>query len=126
MVAMGSELAAVRGRTAARWTGLVLILLFGALVWLCIEPGSGRMLGIRLPGFWWHLGQVGLLAAYTFFLGWVQGVMNWTPAEVSLEPPAHPHDDPHGHHHDVSHGHGHVDHHSVTEPTHTDNHGHSH
>lgn len=100
------------------WTGLVLLLMVGALVWSRIEPGPGLFVGMELPNFWWQLGNVGLLAAYTFFLGWLQGVMNWTPAEVKLEPAAHAPED----HHAVAHGetHGHVDAHTVTEPTHVD------
>jgi len=95
------------------WTGFVLLFLVGALVWSRIEPGSGRFLGMRLPSFWWQLGQVSLLAGYTFFLGWVQGYMNWTPKQLTLEPAAQGHDDHHG-------GHGHGDH-PVEEPTHGHN-----
>ena len=48
--------------------------------------------------FWWQLGEVSLLAAVTLLCGWLQGVFGWTPAEISLEPPA-PDADVHGYTH---------------------------
>lgn len=88
----------VLGRGA--WTGLVLIMLVSALVWSRIAPSSCGCLGISVPNFWWQLGAVGLLAAVTLLCGWVQGLMGWEPAEISLEPPAEAHGEHgHGHHH---------------------------
>lgn len=105
------------------WAPFVLLLLLAALVWSRIESVPGHFLGLPLANFWWQLGCVTLLAAYTLFLGWLQEVLHWTPREISLEPPAHAHDAHHGH---DAHGHG-TDHSShehqhaveVTEPTHT-------
>lgn len=101
------------------WAPFVLLLVVAALVWSRLDPTPGRFLGIPLPNFWWQLGNVILLALYTLFLGWLQGILHWAPRELNLEPPAHGHDPHHGH----GHHHGHADHgpdHAaeVTEPTH--------
>jgi hypothetical protein len=81
------------------WAPAVLLLLVSALVWSRLTPSEGSFLGlITVPNFWWQLGAVGLLAALTLFCGWLQGVMDWAPAEISLEPPAPTAHHGHGHH----------------------------
>ncbi|MBL8793635.1 MAG: hypothetical protein JNM56_07010, partial [Planctomycetia bacterium] len=82
----------------------VLLVVLIALVWSQIVPSNASPLGLSVPNFWWQLGVVGLLAGVALFCGWLQGKMNWTPTEISLEPPDHGHDHSHGH---DSHGHGH-------------------
>ena len=83
------------------WAPLVLLMLVSALVWSRISPTDCGCLGfVTIPNFWWQLGAVGLLAAVTFFCGWLQGLFHWAPAEISLEPPAP----------DPSHGHAHGHH----------------
>jgi hypothetical protein len=71
------------------WVPLVLLMVLGALAWSRISP-------TEYANFWWQLGAIGLLAAATFFCGWLQGVFGWTPAEINLEPPA---PSAHGHAH---------------------------
>lgn len=71
------------------WAPLTLLLVTGALVWSQLAPSTCTCLGfMAVPNFWWQLGGVGLLAALTLFCGWLQGVMQWYPAEVPIEPPA--------------------------------------
>jgi hypothetical protein len=95
------------------WMPALLIVVVSALVWSQIAPSDCACLGFTVvPNFWWQLGAVGLLAAVTLFCGWLQGVFGWTPAEISLEPPAHGgHEHGHGHEAghaaDVHHGHDH-------------------
>ena len=88
------------------WAPLVLLIIVSALVWSRIQPSDCNCLGFTtVPNFWWQLGAVGLLAAVTFFCGWLQGVFHWAPAEINLDPPATTH---HGHGHDHhAHDHGH-------------------
>jgi hypothetical protein len=87
------------------WMPLVLLGVLVALVWSQIAPGSRTFLGFAVvPNFWWQLVAVGSLVGLALFCGWLQGVLGWGPAEVSLQPPAHEH----GHHDD--HGHAHVEH----------------
>ena len=80
------------------WAPLVVLSVAIALVWSQIAPSTCWCLGLfGVPNFWWQLGGVGLLFALALFCGWLQGVLNWEPAELNLEPPAH---------HDADHGHG--------------------
>ena len=82
------------------WVPLVLLAVTGAFVWSRIEPGKWNLLNVvAVPNFWWQLLAVGLLVGLTLFCGWLQGVFGWTPAEVSLEPPATAGHDPHHAHH---------------------------
>ncbi len=82
------------------WVVVVLAVFTGAMVWAQLAPSS-RNVGIFIvPNFWWQLGAVTLLAGLTLFCGWLQSVMNWSPAEIELEP----HEEPHGGH-AVDHGH---------------------
>jgi hypothetical protein len=71
------------------WVVVVLVIITVAMVWAQLEPASCTFLGIEWPNFWWQLAAVSLLAGLTLFCGWLQGVMNWAPAEIDLEPPAH-------------------------------------
>jgi hypothetical protein len=91
------------------WAPLVLLTIVSALVWSRIAPGPRDCLAlITVPNFWWQLGYVGMLVAIALFCGWLQGVLQWAPAEVDLEPPAHAHDHDHADDHSHSHGdHGH-------------------
>jgi hypothetical protein len=50
-----------------------------------------------LPNFWSQLVAVTGLALLALFSGWLQGILGWAPAEISVEPPAAHHG--HGHHH---------------------------
>jgi len=74
------------------WAVCVLMAFLAALVWSALFP--------HRPNFWWQLGAVSLLAAAALVCGWLQGVLGWTPAEVTFDPPADAHD-----------GHGHGGHH---------------
>ena len=75
------------------WAPLLLLLVIVALVWSQIAPA------VRLPNFWWQLGALILLLLLTLFCGWLQGVFNWAPAEIDLEPPpTHTHNGAHVHH----------------------------
>jgi hypothetical protein len=86
----------VLGRGA--WAPLVLLVLIVALAWSRLQPVPCDCLGfVSVPNFWWQLGYVSMLVATALFCGWLQGVLHWTPVEISLDPPAHGHDDSHGH-----------------------------
>jgi len=104
------------------WAPLVLLVLATALVWSRIAPAPCDCLVlVTVPNFWWQLGYVGMLVAIAFFCGWLQGVLQWAPAEISLDPPAHGHHDGDGH---GDHSHSHGDH-SHSDHSHG-NHGHGH
>jgi hypothetical protein len=82
------------------WAPLVLLAVTGAFVWSRIAPDRWNCFNLLLvPNFWWQLLAVGLLLGLTLFCGWLQGVFGWTPAEVSLEPPAPTAHDHHAAHH---------------------------
>jgi magnesium-transporting ATPase (P-type) len=84
---------------AGAWAPGVLLCVVAALVWSGIAPGEYSGLGfVTVPNFWWQLGAVALLAAVTLFCGWLQGVFDWTPPEISLEPPAPSAAHHHAHH----------------------------
>lgn len=102
------------------WAPLVLLSLVAALVWSRLDPSGCTFLGVvEVPAFWCQLGGVSLIVAYTLFLGWLQGLLRWTPPEVSFEPAAdaahgataHGHEDVtadqpgHGGKHEPHHGH---------------------
>ncbi len=76
------------------WAVAVLLTVLAALAWTALFP--------HRPDFFWQLAASALLAALALFCGWLQGVMGWTPAEVTFDPPAEAHD---------GHGHGHGAHH---------------
>jgi hypothetical protein len=88
------------------WVPVLLLIVLGALAWSQIAPRDLSLGFLSLPNFWWQLGAVGLLAAFTLFLGWLQGVMGWTPEEV----PIYPEGGEEGHHGDAHHGHAHAHH----------------
>jgi len=75
------------------WVVVVLLVLVSALAWSRIFPG--KYLG--LPNFWWQLGTCSVLALLALFCGYLQGRLEWTPAEVSFDPPP-PEDGHHAHH----------------------------
>jgi hypothetical protein len=79
------------------WVGVVLLAVLGALAWSQIAPGELNLGFTAVPNFWWQLGAVGFLVGGTLFLGWLQGILGWTPAEVALEPAenGHSHEHPH-------------------------------
>ncbi len=88
------------------WAPVLLLILTAALVWSRLAPSDCNCLAIvTVPNFWWQLGAVGLLAAVALFCGWLQGLLGWAPAEISLEPA--PDEDMHGHEHPVGIIHGH-------------------
>ena len=79
------------------WVPVLLLLFAAALAWSQLSPSACNCIGITVPNFWWQLGGLGLLAVITLLCGWVQGLLNWPSAEISLEPPvAGAHN--HGHH----------------------------
>lgn len=72
------------------WAPLLLLMIVSALVWSRISPSDCNCLGfVTVHNFWWQLGAMGLLAAVTLFLGWLQGLLGWQPPEIDLDPPAH-------------------------------------
>jgi hypothetical protein len=99
------------------WAPALLLLLVTAFAWSQIAASSCRCLGIPIGNFWWQLGAVGLLAAYTLFLGWLQGVFGWTPPTIHLDHPAAGHDVHHP-------GHGHHEPEPAPEQGHGGQHGH--
>lgn len=87
------------------WAPVVLLCVLAALVWSQIAPSDGTWLGlVTLPNFWWQLGGVAIIAGLTLFCGYLQGVFQWTPQEISVDPPVH---GDHDHHHGHDHGHPH-------------------
>lgn len=79
------------------WAPLLLLTMAAALAWSRIAPSHCDCLGlVTVPNFWWQLGSLGLLIALLFFCGWLQGVCQWAPADVNLNPPEHGH--AHAHH----------------------------
>lgn len=95
-----------RALAAGAWMPVLLLMVVSALVWSRIAPSDCTCLGFTtVPNFWWQLGAVGLLGALTLFCGWLQGLMGWTPTEISLEPPAAHHQHQHKHGHGQGHSH---------------------
>jgi hypothetical protein len=82
----------VLGRGA--WAPLVLLMVIVALVWSRLQPLPRDYAAFN---FWLQLGYVLVLVLVAFFCGWLQGVFQWAPPLINLEPPAHGHDDAHGH-----------------------------
>jgi hypothetical protein len=81
---------------AGGWAPVVLLMIVATLVWSRLSQGPWSLGAVVVPNVWWQLGGVCVLAAIALLCGWLQGWFGWTPAEISLEPPAE-HDD-HGHH----------------------------
>ena len=63
------------------WMPVVLLMLVIALVWSKLAPSE-------VANFWYQLGELSVLVAIALFCGWLQGVLGWTPAEITFEPPA--------------------------------------
>jgi hypothetical protein len=83
------------------WIGVVLLVLLISMVWSHIDPDPWTIKGIgSAPSRWACLGCVSAWAALALFCGWLQGVLNFTPAEIELEPV-----EEHGQ--AADHGHGH-------------------
>jgi hypothetical protein len=78
------------------WVPVLLLIILAALVWSRIAPSRAPLFGgFSIANFWWQLGSVIALALVALFCGWVQGKLDWTPGEVSFDPPA---GHSHGHH----------------------------
>jgi len=97
------------------WAPVVLLGLLAAIVWSQLSAAPCCPIVAALPNFWWQLGCVALLIGCALFAGWLQGVLNYAPVEVSVEPPAH---------HDHGHGHAADHHHDHAEPAAPAHHGH--
>jgi len=83
------------------WAPAVLLMVVSSLAWAMIDARSCSCLGFMVvPNGWWQLGYISTLAALALVCGWLQGYFSWTPAEISVEPPAdaHGHHDAHAHH----------------------------
>jgi hypothetical protein len=83
---------------AGAWAPALLLLIVAALVWSRLSPAPAHLFGIEIANFWWQLGAVGTIAAYTLLLGYLQEVLGWRPPEISIEPPAHAEDHAHDTH----------------------------
>ncbi len=82
------------------WAPVVLLTFLAALVWSSLAPAPFTGLGfMTIPNFWAKLIAVWMIVAATCFCGWLQGVLHYSPPEISVEPPAHEHAHDHGHHH---------------------------
>jgi hypothetical protein len=80
------------------WAPLALSTVIVALAWSRLQPVPCDCLGfLTIPNFWWQLGYVAMLVVIALFCGWIQGLLNWAPPEINLEPPVHAHADAHGH-----------------------------
>jgi hypothetical protein len=77
----------VLGNWALQWSVLLLLMLASAMVWSQMDPADYTRLGLTIPNFWWQLGAIGLLTGLTLLCGWLQGILNWAPAEIDLGPP---------------------------------------
>jgi hypothetical protein len=70
------------------WAVVVLAMVTVALVWSQMAPSSCDCLGFTVvENFWWQLGAVSLFTILTLFCGWLQDLLGWAPAEISLDPP---------------------------------------
>lgn len=78
------------------WVPFVLLIILGAAAWAALQPVPCSCLK-DVPPFWSHLGAVGLLAGITLLCGWLQGLLQWAPADINLDPPTAP-AHAHGHH----------------------------
>ncbi len=81
------------------WVPALLLTIVASIAWSMIDARTCNCLGfMTLPNGWWQLGTLATLVALALTCGWLQGYFGWTPAEISLEPPATAHDHHHGHH----------------------------
>ena len=92
---------------AGGWAPMVLLMAVATLVWSRLDAHGCNCLGssLTVPNVWWQLGSVCTLTALALLCGWLQGYFDWTPAEISLEPPADHGDHGHGDHGHGDHGH---------------------
>ena len=104
------------------WVPVLLLVILAALVWSRLAPRDLSLGFTRVPNFWWQLGAVGLIAAYTLFLGHLQGLLGWHPTDYAVYPEGE-HDHGHGGHDHGDHGHGGQDH---GNHGHDDHGGHAH
>jgi hypothetical protein len=73
------------------WAPVVLLAVMAALVWSRLQAEPCNCLGfVSVPNFWCQLGDVALLIGVALFCGWLQGLLHWSPPEISLEPPPEP------------------------------------
>jgi hypothetical protein len=87
---------------AGGWVPVVLLMAIVALAWSRISGAPCNCLGFTIANFYWQSLAVIGLTLLALFCGWAQGRLDWTPAEVSFDPPPeHGHD--HGQHHDGGH-----------------------
>jgi hypothetical protein len=83
------------------WVGVVLLVLLVSMAWSHIDPSPWTVPGVGLVDSGWAtLGCVCAWAALALFCGWLQGVLNYTPPEIELEPVEE-------HRHTAGHGHAH-------------------
>lgn len=75
------------------WAPLALLCIVSAIVWSQLTPGPCPC---GLPAFWWQLAAISGLVLIALVCGWLQGLFQWAPPEIDLNPPVHHH----GHHHD--------------------------
>src|SRR5260370_39411309 len=69
------------------WAPVLLLIFLGAEAWSRIAPSECDCLRfVAIPNFWWQLGSLSALVALALFCGWLQGLMNWLPPEVPINP----------------------------------------
>lgn len=74
------------------WAPLFLLVVLAALVWSRLDATERFA-----PVFWWHLAAVSALVLLAFVCGWLQGILQCAPPEISVNPPPTHH--AHSHHH---------------------------
>ncbi len=91
---------ACKALSEGAWAPLVLLWVMIAAVWAQVSPSVLALSqNAAIANFWWQLGAVGLAIGSAFFLGWLQLHYNWTPEEISIDPPVPAADAGHGHAH---------------------------
>jgi hypothetical protein len=81
------------------WAPALLLIIIASMAWAMIDARSCNCLGfVVVPNGWWQLGYISTLAALALMCGWVQGYFEWTPPEISVEPPPAEHIHHDGHH----------------------------
>lgn len=78
------------------WVPALLLAALAAMVWNQLQSLEWA----SVPSGWWQAAITIALLAVALFCGWLQGYFHWSPAEISVEPPAHTpaHDQGHAHH----------------------------
>ena len=105
------------------WVGVVLLAVMAALAWSQIAPSNLSLGFAAAPNFWWQLAATAVLVGLAFFSGWLQGVIGWMPANISIYPAEATHDDTHGHEHPVGALHSHDRFHEDKPQTEANGHG---